>query len=146
MQSIGLVAPLPGIALVASPLLPFESDLICNSALYPCRLCQNRRAIAYVAYDEARMLINSPPTNRTVYSLLLQRGGVFRGRHFQSTDFAAGLPEAYSEPVTRRSPRRPMPYILTHNFVSWDGTSLFYRAWLPEELATHAVLLFHRGA
>jgi alpha-beta hydrolase superfamily lysophospholipase len=30
--------------------------------------------------------------------------------------------------------------------VSWDGTELFYRAWLPEEWKTkQALLLFHRG-
>lgn len=28
---------------------------------------------------------------------------------------------------------------------TWDGTGLFYRAWLPEEPAIKAVLLFHRG-
>jgi alpha-beta hydrolase superfamily lysophospholipase/SAM-dependent methyltransferase len=32
-----------------------------------------------------------------------------------------------------------------HTFASWDGTALFYRAWLPDQPATHAVLLFHRG-
>src|SRR6476646_10438286 len=26
-----------------------------------------------------------------------------------------------------------------------DGTELFFRAWLPEKLATKALLLFHRG-
>ena len=31
-----------------------------------------------------------------------------------------------------------------HTFRSWDGVSLFYRAWLPKG-ATRAVLLFHRG-
>jgi len=30
--------------------------------------------------------------------------------------------------------------------VSWDGTELFYRAWLPNESRTdRALLLFHRG-
>src|SRR5437763_12377595 len=28
---------------------------------------------------------------------------------------------------------------------SWDGTKLFYRAWLPDRPAGRAVLLFHRG-
>jgi alpha-beta hydrolase superfamily lysophospholipase/SAM-dependent methyltransferase len=32
-----------------------------------------------------------------------------------------------------------------HVFVSWDGVSLFYRAWLPEKPAHQALLLFHRG-
>ena len=30
-------------------------------------------------------------------------------------------------------------------FTSWDGTSLFYRAWLPARPATRALILFHRG-
>ncbi|MBE2213735.1 MAG: bifunctional alpha/beta hydrolase/class I SAM-dependent methyltransferase [Opitutaceae bacterium] len=32
-----------------------------------------------------------------------------------------------------------------HAFTSWDGTSLFYRAWLPARPTTRALLLFHRG-
>jgi alpha-beta hydrolase superfamily lysophospholipase/SAM-dependent methyltransferase len=32
-----------------------------------------------------------------------------------------------------------------HTFATWDGSSLFYRAWLPEEPASKAILLFHRG-
>lgn len=32
-----------------------------------------------------------------------------------------------------------------HGFRSWDGTELFYRAWLPEHSTTRAVILFHRG-
>ena len=32
-----------------------------------------------------------------------------------------------------------------HAVVSWDGTSLFYRAWLPPAQTDKAVLLFHRG-
>ena len=32
-----------------------------------------------------------------------------------------------------------------HTFISWDGTAIFYRAWLPEAPAGRAVLLFHRG-
>jgi alpha-beta hydrolase superfamily lysophospholipase len=32
-----------------------------------------------------------------------------------------------------------------HEFVTADGTALFYRAWLPEQKATRAVFLFHRG-
>lgn len=31
------------------------------------------------------------------------------------------------------------------HFASWDGTELFYRAWLPDKPVTKAVLLFHRG-
>src|SRR5260221_14619912 len=30
-------------------------------------------------------------------------------------------------------------------FSSWDGTKLFYRAWLPISQSHRAVLLFHRG-
>jgi alpha-beta hydrolase superfamily lysophospholipase len=32
-----------------------------------------------------------------------------------------------------------------HKFVSWDGTRLFYRAWLPTTPPERAILLFHRG-
>jgi alpha-beta hydrolase superfamily lysophospholipase/SAM-dependent methyltransferase len=32
-----------------------------------------------------------------------------------------------------------------HSFRSWDGAELFYRAWLPEQSITRAVILFHRG-
>lgn len=33
-----------------------------------------------------------------------------------------------------------------HTFASWDGTELFYRAWLPNEKPPRkALLLFHRG-
>jgi len=32
-----------------------------------------------------------------------------------------------------------------HSFRSWDGAELFYRAWLPEQNTTRAVILFHRG-
>src|SRR5450432_1849710 len=32
-----------------------------------------------------------------------------------------------------------------HIFKSWDGTELFYRAWLPSKPARKALLLFHRG-
>ncbi|HRD66983.1 MAG TPA: bifunctional alpha/beta hydrolase/class I SAM-dependent methyltransferase [Candidatus Competibacter sp.] len=32
-----------------------------------------------------------------------------------------------------------------HSFRSWDGTELFYRAWLPEQSTARAVILFHRG-
>jgi len=30
-------------------------------------------------------------------------------------------------------------------FTSWDGTKLFYRAWLPDGPSDKAVLIFHRG-
>jgi alpha-beta hydrolase superfamily lysophospholipase len=30
-------------------------------------------------------------------------------------------------------------------FTTWDGTRLFYRAWLPETPAKRALVLFHRG-
>lgn len=32
-----------------------------------------------------------------------------------------------------------------HTMKSWDGTELFYRAWLPAQPAQKALLLFHRG-
>jgi alpha-beta hydrolase superfamily lysophospholipase/SAM-dependent methyltransferase len=32
-----------------------------------------------------------------------------------------------------------------HTFTSWDGTELFFRAWLPTTKADKALLLFHRG-
>lgn len=32
-----------------------------------------------------------------------------------------------------------------HKFKSWDGTELFYRAWLPPQTTNKALLLFHRG-
>ena len=32
-----------------------------------------------------------------------------------------------------------------HRLRSWDGTELFYRAWLPAKPASKALLLFHRG-
>ena len=32
-----------------------------------------------------------------------------------------------------------------HSFATSDGARLFYRAWLPEEKADRAVVLFHRG-
>ena len=31
------------------------------------------------------------------------------------------------------------------NFNSWDGTQLFYRAWLPKDKCEKALVLFHRG-
>jgi alpha-beta hydrolase superfamily lysophospholipase len=32
-----------------------------------------------------------------------------------------------------------------HNFTSWDGTDLFYRAWLPAVPTNKALILLHRG-
>ena len=32
-----------------------------------------------------------------------------------------------------------------HRLTSWDGTQLFYRAWLPRRNSRKALLLFHRG-
>ncbi len=32
-----------------------------------------------------------------------------------------------------------------HDFRSWDGAKLFYRAWLPERPSKRAVVLLHRG-
>ena len=37
-------------------------------------------------------------------------------------------------------------YQMTENWMtSWDETELFYRAWLPEQPAEKAVIIFHRG-
>ena len=35
--------------------------------------------------------------------------------------------------------------VTEHFLESWDGTRLFYRAWLPEVPARKALILFHRG-
>ena len=35
--------------------------------------------------------------------------------------------------------------MIEHTFNTWDGTGLFYRAWLPPKPAENALLLFHRG-
>lgn len=35
--------------------------------------------------------------------------------------------------------------ILKRRMKNWDGTELFYRAWLPEKRCSRAVVLFHRG-
>src|SRR6266481_5789958 len=32
-----------------------------------------------------------------------------------------------------------------HPMSSWDGAQLFYRAWVPPQPTTKALLLFHRG-
>ena len=32
-----------------------------------------------------------------------------------------------------------------HTFKSWDGSELFYRAWVPPKMASRALVLFHRG-
>jgi alpha-beta hydrolase superfamily lysophospholipase/SAM-dependent methyltransferase len=34
---------------------------------------------------------------------------------------------------------------IEQTFASWDGTNLFYRAWLPDKPVDKALLLFHRG-
>jgi alpha-beta hydrolase superfamily lysophospholipase/SAM-dependent methyltransferase len=34
---------------------------------------------------------------------------------------------------------------LETTFTTWDGAQLFYRAWIPPQPATKALLLFHRG-
>ncbi len=39
----------------------------------------------------------------------------------------------------------PIRQASEHSFRSWDGTELFYRAWLPERKTDRAVVLFHRG-
>jgi len=37
------------------------------------------------------------------------------------------------------------PQATEHTFTTWDGTELFYRAWLPAKPASRALFLFHRG-
>ncbi len=37
------------------------------------------------------------------------------------------------------------PAITEQFFPAWDGTQLFFRAWLPEQPVTHALILLHRG-
>ena len=37
------------------------------------------------------------------------------------------------------------PQATEHIFTTWDGTELFYRAWLPAKPANRALFLFHRG-
>lgn len=39
----------------------------------------------------------------------------------------------------------PTSLMTEHTFTSWDGVALFYRAWLPNQNASRALLLFHRG-
>src|SRR5262245_64133791 len=43
----------------------------------------------------------------------------------------------------------PAPAVATqpteHTLAMWDGTELFYRAWLPRRPAQKALFLFHRG-
>jgi alpha-beta hydrolase superfamily lysophospholipase len=34
---------------------------------------------------------------------------------------------------------------IERTFRTWDGNELFYRAWLPEQATSRALLLFHRG-
>ncbi len=55
-------------------------------------------------------------------------------------------------PLTRRGPIPYPPAMFApanepvgHEFQTWDGSRLSYRAWLPDVPATRAVLLFHRG-
>src|SRR5690348_11363953 len=43
----------------------------------------------------------------------------------------------------RRAPA--VPESSEHALTLRDGAELFYRAWLPEEPTTKALLLFHRG-
>ncbi|HEY8746616.1 MAG TPA: bifunctional alpha/beta hydrolase/class I SAM-dependent methyltransferase [Tepidisphaeraceae bacterium] len=49
-----------------------------------------------------------------------------------------------SSAVERKVPK-PGRQVTEHTFTSWDGTTPFYRAWLPDRPATRALLLFHRG-
>jgi alpha-beta hydrolase superfamily lysophospholipase len=49
--------------------------------------------------------------------------------------------ENVQEPPRAAAAARPSEHTLTLR----DGTELFYRAWLPEQPATKALLLFHRG-
>src|SRR5437867_6429731 len=38
-----------------------------------------------------------------------------------------------------------MNKMIEQTFESWDGTELFYRAWIPVKTTNKALLLFHRG-
>ncbi|HTU27723.1 MAG TPA: bifunctional alpha/beta hydrolase/class I SAM-dependent methyltransferase [Pirellulales bacterium] len=42
-------------------------------------------------------------------------------------------------------PKAPPIVPVEKTMLSWDGVELFYRAWLPEQKADRAVILFHRG-
>src|SRR6266516_7609987 len=35
--------------------------------------------------------------------------------------------------------------VTEQTFMTWDGTELFYRAWIPQKPTNKALLLFHRG-
>jgi alpha-beta hydrolase superfamily lysophospholipase/SAM-dependent methyltransferase len=48
------------------------------------------------------------------------------------------MTSAPSPPVAAKQPTE-------HELTLWDGTSLFYRAWLPGQPAAKALFLFHRG-
>ncbi len=39
----------------------------------------------------------------------------------------------------------PAPEASEHTAVLWDGTEIFYRAWLPDAPTDKALILFHRG-
>src|SRR5262245_3484803 len=43
------------------------------------------------------------------------------------------------------SPRRQDTTCVERTFTTFDGTELFYRAWLPAEPAHKALILVHRG-
>ena len=63
--------------------------------------------------------------------------------HDRAADSLAELqPQSQSLPPADAD-RRSDPAELT--FRSWDGSNLFYRAWLPPRPATRAVVLLHRG-
>jgi alpha-beta hydrolase superfamily lysophospholipase len=53
-------------------------------------------------------------------------------------------PAADSAPPPPPPPPRAWQPV-ERTFTSFDGTELFYRAWLPQQPATRAVVLFHRG-
>jgi alpha-beta hydrolase superfamily lysophospholipase/SAM-dependent methyltransferase len=56
------------------------------------------------------------------------------------------LLEATPERTTAAAPALSAPPAPSeHNFTTWDGTALFYQAWLPAGPATKALFLFHRG-
>src|ERR1051325_2495122 len=47
--------------------------------------------------------------------------------------------------VLQRTSRTSNQQTIERYFQMRDGTRLFYRAWLPEQPTTKALLLFHRG-
>ena len=54
---------------------------------------------------------------------------------------ATQTPQNITSAVAREASRR----MVERTFKTWDGTELFYRAWLPAKTTNKALVLFHRG-